>query len=127
MFGITSYLHKFGTTEDGESFTGEVYFIVAELADGSRYSHFATFPGATAEFDDEYGIPFFPDRREEAMAEAESLLARIENELGRSIKINGANCLNPEYWTEIAPAYGSSAYVAMDMEGVYAEIERREG
>jgi hypothetical protein len=127
MFGITSYLHKFGTTEDGEDFVGEVYFIVAELEDGTRYSHFATFPGATAEVDEEHGIPYFPDRREEAMAEAENLLGRIEAELGESIKRHGADCLNPDYWTEVAPAYGSRAYIDLDMEGVYAELERREG
>lgn len=126
MFGITSYLHKFGITEDGEDFVGEILFITAELEDGSRYSHFANFPTSSEEVDEDHG-PYFTDLREEARTKAETLLARIEAELGRSIKTHGADCLNPDYWTEIAPAYGSKAYVAMDMEGVYAEMERRAG
>jgi len=77
--------------------------------------------------DSEEGIPRYPDCREAAKAEAENLLERINKELGDSITRHGADCLNPDYWTEVAPAYGSKAYIAMDMEGVYAELERREG
>jgi hypothetical protein len=120
-FGITSYLHKFGTTEDGEDFIAEVLFIVAESRDGSRFSHFATFPCTEEMFDEEEGLPYFPDMREEARSKAEALLTRI-HESGVTFET-----LNPEYWTEIAPAYGSKAYVDMDMESVYADLERREG
>ncbi len=119
MFGITSYLHKFGVTEDGEDFIGEVLFITAEREDGSRFSHFKTFPTSSAEVDDE-GIPYFTDLREEARGRAEKMLARIES--GCTV-----DTIDETLWTEIAPSYGSKAYVDMNMEGVYAELERREG
>ena len=122
MFGITSYLHKFGITEDGEDFIGEILFITAERVDGTRYSHDATFPTARAGVD-ETG-PYFADLREDARSRAEKLLERIKDAHGVTLK--PATILNPDFWTEIAPAYGSKAYVDMDMEGVYAEMEMRE-
>ena len=124
MFGITSYLHKFGITEDGEDFVGEILFITAECEDGTRYSHDANFPTAKEELTD-HGSHFI-DLREYARSRAEKLLARINNALGSSFPKHGGDALNPEFWTEIAPAYGSKAYVDMDMEGVYAELEMRE-
>lgn len=123
MFGITSYLHKFGITEDGEDFIGEILFITAEREDGTRYAHDANFPTAREETDAEHG-PYFSDLREDARSRAEKLLARITDVHGERL-LDGK--LNPEFWTEIAPAYGSKAYVDMDMESVYAELERREG
>lgn len=123
MFGITSYLHKFGITEDGEDFIGEILFITAERTDGTRYAHDATFPTAKEAFDD--NGPSFLDLREDARSRVEKLLERIKDAHG--VMLSPDTTLNPDFWTEIAPAYGSKAYVDMDMEGVYAELERREG
>lgn len=109
MFEITSYLHKVTPTE-----YGEVLFIVAELKDGTRFSHSATFPCYSAEFG---------DLHESARAEAENLLRCIKVELQNWEGLN-ADALDPDHWTMIAPAYNSKAYVDMDMEGVYGELKR---
>ena len=34
---VASDLYKAGVTEDGEDFLAEVYYVVVEVADGSRF------------------------------------------------------------------------------------------
>ena len=116
MFTISSYLSNIGKSEDGETVMAVVYFIIAECDDGRRFSHMANFPCSIMEYDSEFGIPTFVDVSVKAEESAEHLLARIE-----SSGISPEN-LNTDYWTEVAPAYGSIAYTSMDMESAYNDL-----
>jgi hypothetical protein len=103
-FAVCSDLYVAGRTEDGEDYTAEVYFVVAEDARGNRWRHHASFPGAgTPEYDEEGFGPYFADVRESAKAEADKLLARIVAAGGR---------IDLAHWSEDRPAYGSAAYQA---------------
>jgi hypothetical protein len=97
--GVTSYLHQFGHTDDGVPFIGEVYHLLAEDADGNRWSHSAKFPGVGV-LTDEFGQQYFSDIRDQATARAEALLARV---IARGT-------IDLYYWEMSRPAYGSKAY-----------------
>jgi hypothetical protein len=101
FFSVAADLYLAGRTEDGEDFTAELYYIVAEDERGNRWRHAVNFPGADAQRDDD-GCWHFGDVREAAQARAERLLARIERS---GCQADNAN------WREMRPAYGSPAYV----------------
>lgn len=100
IFYITSDLYQAGRQEDGVPFIAEVYFVQAEFADGRRLDHQARFPGCKVEHDEE-GCPHFADTRDDAQLAAGRLLDRI-------LQAEGA--MNPAYWREGRPVYGSAAY-----------------
>jgi hypothetical protein len=102
QFNVASDIYLAGRTEDGENFTAEVYYVVAEDERGNRWSHFSRFAGAEASRDED-GFWHFADVREAARAEAERLLARVEA---------AGSPLNFDHWFGMAPAYGSFAYAA---------------
>lgn len=101
-FYLNSELVVYGRTEDGEDYTGERYFVVAEAADGSRLAHRHTFAGCDAGFDEEHGIPYFRDIRDEAVEAGERLVARIRAAGGIQDRAQ---------WSPIDPVYGSVAFM----------------
>ena len=101
---VGSNLYNAGTTEDGEAYIAECYFVAVEFADGSRFQHQVTFPGAQySEDEDGFG---FEDIRDSAKAKAERL--------AQSVRQSGA--INFKYWDEVDPAYGSDAYQHQGIE-----------
>ena len=95
-YHVASELKDYGYTEDGESYIGDVYYIVAESKDGARWSEGTAFFGAERQdSEDCYG---FVDTRQEAQKAANDLMASIED--GRSLSD----------WVELEPVYGSKAY-----------------
>ena len=97
---VRSDLYEAGRTEDGSSYLAELYMVVAEEADGTRWVHNHFFPGAEEEVSPD-GFSYFGDVREEAEALAESLAAKVR-ESGE---------FDTTYWAVSTPAYGSDAYV----------------
>lgn len=102
QFQVVSDLYLAGRTEDGEDFTAEVYYVVAEDERGNRWAHVSRFAGAEASRDED-GFWHFADVREASVAEANRLCARIEAAGG---------VINHAHWSSMRPAYGSAAYVA---------------
>ena len=95
---VGSTLYKAGLTEDGDTYIAECYFVAIQYADGSRYQHQVTFPGAEYS-EDEFGFGFI-DIRDAAKAKAERLAQSVRQ----------ADGINFQYWEEVDPAYGSDAY-----------------
>ena len=58
-FEIVSDLYQAGRTEDGDAYTAEVYYVMAEDEDGNRWQHFAAFPGCEVSVDPEDGFQVF--------------------------------------------------------------------
>ena len=117
---ITDLYHA-GYSWDGQSFHAEQYYVVIENDRGRRFSHTATFKGTQRFVCDETGEPCFPDRREEARTEAERLCARV------NAALEAGTDLDPDYWVETDPAYGSEEYIAQGTEAQRAFAERQEG
>jgi hypothetical protein len=118
-FEICSDLYVAGRNEDGQDFTAEVYFITATDERGNRWRHGHVFPGCRPEVSEDpdggYCCTHFNDVRNEAMAEAERLLNRIET----------AGKVNLDHWREDRPMYGSRACVEYGQYDDWME-ERRE-
>ena len=95
---VGSNLYNAGITEDGEAFIAECYFVAIQYADGSRFQHQVTFPGAQYS-EDEFGFGY-EDIRDSAKAKAEQLAHSVRQAAG----------INFQYWEEVDPAYGSDAY-----------------
>lgn len=102
---VISDLYVAGYKCDGWPFHAERFYVMLELADGTRYAHNNLFLGCQVEHDEE-GYPTFLDTRLEACAKAEKLAQRVRE----------AGVINPAYWREIDPAYGSTAYQANGTE-----------
>lgn len=96
---VVTDLYQAGITEDGTPFIAEVYLVVAEKEDGTRWAHSHTFPGAEVGVSED-GFSFFDDVREDAKDQAEALAARVEE----------AGEINLLHWSPTYPAYGSPAY-----------------
>lgn len=99
---VVSELARFGHDEFGQPYIGEVYFLMAEYEDGSRLRHTHKFYGVEV-YDTEEGIGF-ADIREEALAEAEALCAKVQ----------ASGKLSLKFWVFAEPAYGSRAYSESD-------------
>jgi hypothetical protein len=97
---VTSELYVAGTTEDGHPYTAERYLVAVEAASGARHLHNTFFNGCEVSVDEDEGYTAFVDVREEAMAAAEKLAARVRE----------AGMINLVHWYETQPAYGSDAY-----------------
>jgi hypothetical protein len=106
-FGIASESYHAGVSEDGTPFYGEAYFVVAEHADGRRWSHPSYFKGVQVRRSEE-GHPLFRDRRREARGLAENTLEIVREvfELSRGDMSFFARM----GWTQQPCAYGSTCY-----------------
>jgi len=99
IVSVETELYEAGTTEDGTPFIAELYLVVVQNLDGSRWVHRHHFLGAEEEVSED-GFSFFGDIREEALAKA--------NALARRVGIAGE--INLDHWVEFYPLYGSPAY-----------------
>ena len=111
-FFVRSDLHNFGLTEDGESFTGYMFYVCGEADNGSRFAHYNQFPSVGDDFE---------NISDAAYERAENLLKRIINH------ISNHKPLDPCYWYEIDPRYGSDKYISMDDLGIFKACEKEVG
>lgn len=119
---VSSDVYSVGYGEDGEKHS-EVFYVVAEADNGSRWAHMVSFQGArkVAVDDPEFPMPFyFKDIREEAKAAAEKLAERVRAHLAAGGKLDASR------WGSIDPRYGSDAYASLDSGGYFKEREKRE-
>lgn len=104
--GVFSDLYKVGTNEEGRDAISERYFVMIEAPDGGRWNHLKYFNGSEAKFDEEEGLPFFPDNRQEAKDCAEALAETVRKHLAKGGEINF------NHWNRDRSRYGSEAYQA---------------
>jgi hypothetical protein len=107
-FFLFSELVVYGRTEDGEEYTGERYFVVAQDEYGTRLAHHHTFPGCEVSFHPEEGFPIFRDVREKAVDAGERLVNRI---------VAAGGIRDRAQWSPIPPAYGSHAFMETNAYG----------
>ena len=102
---VMSELYNAGPDEGnlGLPFEAERYFVCAETEDGHRFAHNARFAGAER-WEDPEGYSGYQDVRKEAKAKADAFCAEINKAL------KAGRPLDPTYWRELPPAYGSEAY-----------------
>lgn len=98
-FFFGSDLKKYGITEDGEDFIGEIFIVYAEDAHGNRWAHRTRFDGVKVE-SNEYGTGFM-DIRERARRNCEFLVKHFQK----------SDRLWDRMWEQARPAYGSDAYI----------------
>ena len=112
---IQSDLVHAANTVDGPK-NGEVLSIVLEKADGARYVHPTTFTAFEIICDERTDYETVVMARDEAMGEAEALMADIAN--GKTIDL--------DRWQAVQPAYGSQAYDAGGWEQINLDAEMRD-
>jgi hypothetical protein len=103
---VGSDLYLAGRTEDGLDYTAEVYIVVVEFADGTRWAHKTSFRGCEVEVDNEDGYKFFKDVRDAAQAKANALCNRV------TFAVDAGRTLDRACWVDYFPVYGSGAYDA---------------
>jgi hypothetical protein len=86
---------------------------------GLRYRHKVSFNGTVPEYSDE-GIAYFPDLRDNAVAFAEKLRAKVAQAL------RNGQALDLSRWYEDAPVYGSDAYINQGVEAERAFADSQE-
>lgn len=116
---IGSNVYKAGTTEDGEAFTAERYFVEVTATNGQRWVHTVQFDGCRVVADEE-GFDHFLDVRDEARDAVSLVETRVKAHLATGGK------LDPVMWREVDPAYGSDAYQSLDNQGYFKDRERQE-
>lgn len=99
-FSVASDVYEAGRTEDGQPYTAELYYVMAEDGGGNRWGHIADFRGCIVICDSE-GIARFEDVRTNARSRATTLLNKIVADGGK---------LDMMRWNIIRPVYGSIAY-----------------
>lgn len=118
-FFVGSDLKKFGTTEDGEDYLGEIYFVIAEDDYGNRWQSTETFSGCVVEdnSNDYENSIYFRDTREDAQFDANTLIEKMKANI-EGIDIASA-------WTKISPTYGSPVYDESELVNFEREIDER--
>jgi hypothetical protein len=112
---VASDVYEAGRTDDGQSYTAELFYVMAEDGDGNRWRHAVDFHGCNISYDSE-GLPHFEDVRANANIRAATLLNKLIVDGGK---------LDMMRWNAIRPVYGSSAY---QQYGSYDDwiVEQRE-
>lgn len=106
-FAVRSDLFELpGRDEDGELAVGTVWYVIAEAADGRRWSHSMSFKQHGMVDYEEGRFPGIINCTAEAQAEA--LCERITKAVAAGRR------LDEEHWTQIDPCYGSEAYQRLD-------------
>ena len=73
---VRSELYNAGNTEDGYPYHAEIYIIIREFENGTRFAFNESFKGAEAWNDGEGGCGF-SDVREDALKAAEARLVEV--------------------------------------------------
>lgn len=107
-FYVRTDLYEAGRTEDGEQYTAECYYIVAEAADGARWRDTFTYFGCEVLTDDE-GFQHFRDVRDMMKERIAARLLRLE------FQLNVAGTQFMRDWSEMPAAYGSAAFSNEEM------------
>lgn len=107
-----SDLKKYGITEDGEDFIGEVFLIEVASKTGERWVYQGHFDGVKVE-SSEWGIGFL-DTRPQAKAACQKIIDSVQR--------MGFIDLND--WQEARPSYGSEAYINGNWSRIDAQQER---
>jgi hypothetical protein len=98
-FEVGSYLRKFGVTEDGEDYVGEVLYVQAEDDEGNRWVHVTQFPTVEVSSHPEEGYLVFGDIYEDVYPKVLALKESFEY----ATTVAGD-------WVDVEPRYGSNAY-----------------
>ena len=114
---IGSEAYIAGRTEDGRDFVAERFFVTVSNDYGLRYRHKVSFNGTVPEYGD-YGTACFPDLRDNAVAFAEKLRAKVAQAL------RNGQALDLSRWYEDAPVYGSDYYLDSGVEADRAFADR---
>lgn len=86
--------------EDGTEEQGTAFYVLAEDAQGNRLVNLHSFVTLAT---DSRGVQFQLDAMADERA-AETFAAKVR------AAVAGGRALNPEYWYDAEPAYGSVAY-----------------
>ena len=105
-----SDLYEAGIACDGRPFIAEKYYVLIENAAGRRFRHEKSFAGAEVVECEETGEVNFADIRQDAVAIAEELAARV------NVSLALGKALTASCWFEVDPAYGSDAYIDQGTE-----------
>lgn len=95
---VVPQMYSPGKSDDGSEYVAEIYTLVREFEDGTRFTHVDTFPGAER-WDDREGSWGYTDVRDEALEAAHAHLIYVKDK--------------HEGWIESEPAYGSQAYMRL--------------
>lgn len=117
---VTADLHKYGTTEDGQDFLAERFYVMAEAENGERWIHNMFADSSKAVFDAEIGAFYFENNRKQAFEKIQKFADRIVQHL----KDGGS--LDMAHWVSTDPRYGSEAYQTLDNFGFFKEREKME-
>ena len=117
-FFVRDDLVKLGLDDDGTDIYGLRYYVVAELAGGTRYAHEHSFLDHIKQFDPEDQVTFYRYDDGRAARHANQLLAQII-----AATQHGAAPDWLAHWDEVDPSYGSSAYQALDNESFFRNRE----
>jgi len=104
-----SDVYQAGRDEDGEAVYGEVFYVYAELSDGSRYAHHHAFQDTSwvdwdfGDYEGDFDGPAGGYKHDGGKAEAaaSALAAKVE----------AAGDIDLAYWARLDSAYGSTAYL----------------
>jgi hypothetical protein len=118
---VETGLYQAGHACDGHPHLSLAYYVSIENERGRRFRHFAVWLGTEHQVCEETGESYFPDHREESLAKAERLCARVNAALRDGTGVDWA------YWVETDPAYGSEEYIAQGVEAERAFADRQEG
>lgn len=120
MIAVASELVELGRDNAGEAIIGERFAVRVTAASGRRWEHERSWTaGAFAAGYDSEGWPIYRRvEREISEGAAQRLADAVRSAIGAGRKLDAAR------WTEIQPAYGSSAYEAAEAEIVAAERRR---
>ena len=96
QFFTTSDVVHGGYDETGYPLERLIYYVVGETPSGRRFAHYKGFNNEP---------------------EANTFLGRVQHAYSLGLSIN------PEYWEEIDPAYGSLAYQGLDDQKFFRNRE----
>ena len=88
----------------------ERFFVAFATSKGRRFQHVASFPAVELTNDVDGGVYY--RRVWDAAEKADALAARVR------AHVEAGGKLNPAHWVEVAPVYGSDAYIAFEAEEI---------
>jgi hypothetical protein len=116
---LASDIYQVELDECGTPVYGMAFYAIAQDATGRRWAHSAVYKSHSRHVSSEGEVYYRADHFTAEKA-ATHLVARIKDRLAAGGE------LDLQHWSEMDPAYGSSAYSELDAWGYFraAEIER---